>query len=65
VGDDTVGGKTGPLAESWNGSNWTVQPTAPPAGNKSLFSVSCVSAGTCTAVGAHANANGNALAEHK
>jgi hypothetical protein len=39
-----------PLAERWNGSAWTVQPT--PAGiDGTLSSVSCPSATDCTAVG--------------
>ena len=40
------------LAESWNGSTWTVVPTPPVGGeNSNLDSVSCTSASACTAVG--------------
>jgi hypothetical protein len=43
------------LAESWNGTAWTVQPTPNPSsadGNYSqLTGVSCTSAGSCTATG--------------
>jgi hypothetical protein len=49
VGDDTVGGKTGPLAESWNGHAWTEQAVGP--AGATLTGISCVSASSCTAVG--------------
>jgi hypothetical protein len=40
------------LAEIWNGSHWTVQTTAPPAGILSqLNAVACPSPTACTAVG--------------
>ena len=41
------------LAEVWNGSTWTVQPTPNPSGfqTSTLSSVSCTSADACTAVG--------------
>ena len=41
------------LAETWNGTSWTVQSTAALFGGKdaSLGSVSCVRAASCTAVG--------------
>lgn len=42
------GGKQRPLAERWNGRQWTVQPTP---GTGSLTSVSCPSASACLAVG--------------
>ena len=43
------------LAEGWNGSSWTIQPTPVPSGaTKSLFSaVSCATTGLCTAVGSY------------
>jgi len=49
-----------PLAESWNGKEWTIQATPIPAGSKStqLFAVSCTSAEACTAVGRHAPSSG-------
>jgi hypothetical protein len=41
------------LAEEWNGSGWTIEPTSNPAQaeNTSLGGVSCTSARACTAVG--------------
>jgi hypothetical protein len=44
-----------PLAERWNGSSWTVQPTpTPPNATASVLqAVSCTSATACTAVGRH------------
>jgi hypothetical protein len=41
------------LAERWNGSNWTIQPTPNPPGSpaSSLSAVACPAANTCTAVG--------------
>lgn len=43
-----------PLVERWNGSRWSIQPTAEPYGSKLgvIFSgVSCTSSTACTAVG--------------
>jgi len=52
------------LAESWNGSTWTIQPAprGPGSGDPDggLYAVSCTSADQCTAVG---RAGGAALAE--
>jgi hypothetical protein len=56
--DPTLGEQT--LAESWNGSAWTIDPTVSPTNFSSLSSVSCVSATACTATG---NASGSTLAE--
>ncbi len=40
------------LAESWDGTKWTVQSTTNPnAGTNALSQVSCTAAGACTAVG--------------
>jgi len=43
------------LAERWNGSKWSIEKTANPAGesqgNDSLYAVRCVSAKSCTAAG--------------
>ena len=41
------------LAERWNGTSWSIQPTPNPAGaaDSSLSAVSCTSADACTAVG--------------
>ena len=60
--------KTLPLAESWNGSSWTLQaiPHPPHTLALTLTAVSCDSAADCTAVGngqiAHSGCNG--VAEH-
>ena len=41
------------LAERWNGTKWSIEHSPNPTGSlqSNLFSVSCVSAGACTAVG--------------
>jgi hypothetical protein len=46
-----------PLAERWNGKDWSVQSTPNPGGgqNSGLAAVSCASARSCTAVGRSAN----------
>ena len=51
------------LAESRNGTMWTVQPTPSPAGAtfSYLSGVSCTSASACTAVGYFGNSAGNIL----
>jgi hypothetical protein len=49
-----------PLAESWNGTDWTVDPTPHIGGPKYedlLASVACTSATTCLAVGYHGLGN--------
>jgi hypothetical protein len=53
VGDyNTRAGIAFPLAEFWNGSNWTIKPTATPSlRDGELTSVSCSSARACMAVG--------------
>jgi hypothetical protein len=57
------------LAESWNGTAWTVKTTPNPTGaiESQLNGVSCASGGTCTAVGYSAPSlfNQRALAEVK
>jgi sugar lactone lactonase YvrE len=49
-----------PLAERWNGSEWSLQPVLAPAGAKEtqLSAVSCSSASSCMAVGWSEEANG-------
>src|SRR5215472_8907806 len=43
---------SGTLAERWNGSTWSIQPTPnPPGGGWFLTGVSCTSPSACTAVG--------------
>jgi hypothetical protein len=46
--------ETKTLAESWNGSSWTIQSTANATGeaNNALLDISCTSSSACTAVGA-------------
>jgi hypothetical protein len=62
--DPELGSQT--LAEFWDGSTWSIQSTANPAGgdnqDASLSSVSCPTAANCTAVGIWSNAT-NMLAE--
>ena len=65
-----VGGYGGPggvgltMAEVWNGTSWSVQSTPNPAGSAGagLLSVSCSSAGACTAVGDYDTASGALVA---
>jgi hypothetical protein len=56
------------LAERWNGSRWTIQPTARPSRSigYGLSGVSCTSTASCTAVGGYTRKpdNGRTLAEH-
>ena len=51
--DDTSAGTETPLAETWNGTTWTIQTIPNPSGatNTSLDSISCTNANACTAVG--------------
>jgi hypothetical protein len=52
IGVDTGGPET-TLAESWNGTTWSIVPTVEPSGadKGELFAVSCTAANSCTAVG--------------
>jgi hypothetical protein len=52
-----------PLAEAWDGTNWTIQSTAIPAGSSSsaLHAVWCESAKSCSAVGINASSSGGSL----
>jgi hypothetical protein len=45
------------LAESWNGTTWTIRPTPDPTGNQasSFSAVSCAEASACVAVGSYVN----------
>ena len=49
-----------PLAESWNGTSWSIQEPLAPAEAKGsgLFDVSCTSSTACTAVGAYESSTG-------
>ena len=55
-----AGGHIHPLAEQWNGTNWSIQPVPSPAGQPAagFFAVSCPAADACTAVGAQAGSTG-------
>jgi hypothetical protein len=63
VGDYTTGAGSqetlSPLAEVWNGRAWQISATAPvpPHSADALYSVSCVSTTTCTAVGENGGAS--------
>jgi len=50
----------GSLAERWNGTNWTIQPTPDPPGGAELEGVSCTSPSACIAVGGSDYARGRA-----
>ncbi len=54
------GEKVKPLAEHWDGSTWTIEPTPVPAGalDARLESVSCTSGVNCVAVGSLKNGSG-------
>ncbi|HEX9357779.1 MAG TPA: hypothetical protein VF933_28680, partial [Streptosporangiaceae bacterium] len=57
----TRAGESQPLAERWDGTRWTIQPTPSPAqGGGFLNGVACTSPSACTAVG---NSNAGTLAE--
>jgi hypothetical protein len=57
---DSFGNPTGTLAERWNGTNWTIQPTPNPAGapGTALFGVSCTARTFCMAVGTSFDSSG-------
>ncbi|MGO9792883.1 MAG: hypothetical protein ACLP8S_26205 [Solirubrobacteraceae bacterium] len=48
------------LAERWNGSSWSVQPTPTPGGDGSLGDVSCASPTACMAVGSSSGGSSGA-----
>jgi hypothetical protein len=50
VGYSTAGGEYQPLVEGWNGSSWSIIPSADPTPSY-LYGVSCTSSTSCTAVG--------------
>ena len=68
VGDYSAGAKDVTLAERWNGTAWTVEPTPNPPGARGsfLYGVSCATARSCTAVGDFINRASaqQTLAEH-
>jgi hypothetical protein len=51
------------LAEGWNGSSWSLQPTPEPVGAKGSFldGVSCTSPTACVAVGSYVNSAGTTV----
>jgi hypothetical protein len=53
-------GRSVTLAERWNGSSWSVQPTPTPGGEGSLGDVSCVTATACVAVGSSSSGSSGA-----
>ena len=61
VGSSATSAGTSALAESWNGTTWSIQHVPMPAGgtHSALDAVSCSSAGACTAVGFYTNNLGN------
>lgn len=58
--DETSAGAKQALAERWDGSEWSLEPTPEPAGasGASLAAVSCASSAGCTAVGSYETAAG-------
>ncbi len=58
--DKSTSGTIVPLAERWNGSEWSIQATPIPAGAKStvLEWISCVPGGACEATGHYENGSG-------
>lgn len=48
------------LAERWDGSRWSIQPTADPIRLDAFNGVSCTSPSSCVAVGEYSNRSGNA-----
>jgi len=54
---------TATLAEAWNGTAWSIQSSADPAGATSseLNGVSCTGASACTAVGSYRDSSGTTL----
>ena len=61
VGSFGASGATQTLAEFWDGTTWTIQPTPTPAGgsNSTLAGVACTSASVCVAVGGYFNGAAN------
>jgi hypothetical protein len=70
VGSALSGAGFSTLAEAWDGTAWSIQPTPDPSGTfvgSGLGGVSCPSVGTCTAVGSfdQVDAYERSLAEHE
>jgi hypothetical protein len=63
VGDSaTSSGTSVTLAERWNGTSWSVQPTPTPGGTGSLGEVSCAAGTACMAVGSSSSGTSGAQA---
>jgi len=62
---ETTPGAYETLAEHWDGSAWSIQPTSNPSGapDNYLLGVSCTSASACTAAGYDLNSTYTALAQ--
>lgn len=61
---DNSGNPVALIAERWNGTTWTVQPTPSPAGEAGLSAVACSGPASCAAVGlTSTNGGGKVLAE--
>jgi hypothetical protein len=67
VGVRRTSHETMPLVESWDGSEWALQPPAIPSGTEtaSLFSVACSAPFECAAVGSHVSTGTQALIERE
>lgn len=65
IGFEMTSPGTVPLAEAWNGINWTIQPTQNPAGatQSYLYGVSCPPVKVCVAVGSTSSMSTAALVE--
>jgi hypothetical protein len=64
VGTVSSGYFLGTLAESWDGSTWTIQTTPTPSGSatlSSLWGVSCTSATACTALGDYSTSSSTSV----
>jgi hypothetical protein len=51
-----------PLAQRWNGTDWTITPTG--TARAVLYEVSCPNPGDCMAVGGTNGGNGRVFTEH-
>lgn len=63
VGTSSPGIGRAPLAESWDGVSWVIDPTIAPAPDAGLTAVSCTAATACVAVGAFVPYTAKALVE--
>jgi hypothetical protein len=59
VGNYFDGTTTQALAESWDGSSWTLQPTPSSGSARQLAGISCLSAAYCEAVGSDTDPSGS------